>query len=268
MWSSVTLAAALAIAQPPAGGLKLTNGRFTLGELGPVRATNKLPSGDVLFLAYDIEGLPADAAGVVRYTMGLEVQTAGGKIVLPADPKALEDFLPLGGNKFPARAFLTLGLDQEAGQYAVKVTVTDPRTKASATLTQPFEVLKRGYGITTVYTSYDQRGAQYAPSTGVVGQTLYVQFSVADFQRDAKTKQPNVELEFQVVDAAGKPTLAQPRKRVVDDGVDETVGAIPDRFPLFLSRSGKFTLKIKATDKAAGGKVATYDLPVTVLPDQ
>lgn len=266
MWSSLALAAAVALAQPP-GGLKVTNGRFTVGELGPARGNSKIPPGEVLFLAFDVEGLPADAAGVVRYTLGLEVQTAAGRTVLPPDPKALEDFLPLGGGKFPGRAFLTLGLDHEAGQYLAKVTVTDTKSKASAGLAVPFEVTKRGYGITTVYTSYDLRGAQYAPTTGVVGQTLYAQFSVTDFQRDAKTKQPNVELEYQVLDAAGKPTLPQPRKRVVDDGVDDAAGAIPDRFPLFLSRPGKFTLQIKATDRAGGNRVATHDLPITVLPD-
>ena len=37
------------------------------------------------------------------------------------------------------------------------------------------------------------------------------------------------------------------------------------RFPLFMSRPGKFTAKITATDKVAN-KTATYELPVTVLP--
>jgi hypothetical protein len=37
------------------------------------------------------------------------------------------------------------------------------------------------------------------------------------------------------------------------------------RFPLFMSRTGKFTARITATDKVANKK-SVYDLPVTVLP--
>ena len=41
-----------------------------------------------------------------------------------------------------------------------------------------------------MYTSHDQRGELSAPTTGQVGQTVYIQFSIASFERDPKTKQP------------------------------------------------------------------------------
>src|SRR5262249_56179194 len=111
----------------------------------------------------------------------------------------------------------------------------------------------------------EEEGAMSGPTTGLVGQTIFVQFSVASFQRDSKTKQPNVEFEFNVHDEKGQPTLGQPGKHFQNAGVPEDKGAFAMRFPLFMSRPGKFTLTIKATDKVAN-KTATYDLPVTILP--
>jgi hypothetical protein len=116
-----------------------------------------------------------------------------------------------------------------------------------------------------VYPSHDEIGRINAPATGVVGQTIFIQFSVASFGRDPKSKQPNVEFEFQIVDDKGNPTLGQPRKHIQDSGVDEKEGAFAMRFPLFMSRPGKFTVKITATDKVANKK-ASYELPVTILP--
>jgi hypothetical protein len=47
--------------------------------------------------------------------------------------------------------------------------------------------------------------------------------------------------------------------------VDEKDGAFAMQFPLFMSRPGKFTAKVTATDKVAK-KSAAYELPVTILP--
>ena len=149
--------------------------------------------------------------------------------------------------------------------YTCKVTVTDPKTKAVNSLMSKFEVLKKDFGIVAVMVTYDVRGEISAPTTGTVGQLIHIWPSIASFQRDPKTKQPNVEFEFQVLDDKGAPTLAKPRTHVQDSGVDEKEGAFAMRFPVFMSRPGKFTVKITATDKVANKKV-TYDLPVTILP--
>jgi hypothetical protein len=115
-----------------------------------------------------------------------------------------------------------------------------------------------------VYTSYDEEGKRTAPTIGVVGQTIFIQFSVATFARDAKSKQPNVEFLFEVLDEKGTPTLGQPKKLIQDSGVEEKHGAFGMRFPLFLSRPGKFTVRLSAVDKVSGKK-SSYDIPVTVL---
>jgi hypothetical protein len=277
MFRTLSFAAALYLLLPPAqttgagakpaqgGELKLSNIRMTVGELGPPRGNAKLLPGDILFIGYDINGLAIEPDGVAKYKMAMEVADGAGKTIFKQDPRELNDFVPLRGNSIPARAFVTIGLDQDPGNYVCKVTVEDPKSKAKDTLTTKFEVTKRDYGIVAVYTTHDLKGEISAPTTGVVGQTIFIHFSVASFQRDPKTKQPNVEFEFQILDDKGQPTLGKPGSHTQNSGVDEKEGAFQMRFPLFMSRPGKFTARVTATDKVANKK-ASYDLPVTVLP--
>ncbi len=274
MLTTIALAMLAGVPAQPAE-IKLTNVRMTVGELGPPRAGNKLLPGDVLFIAYDIEGLTINPDGTTKYTMAMEVTDAVGKVILKQDPRALDDFVPLRGNKIPARAFINAGLDQPAGTYTCKITVTDPSTKASGSLTAKFEVTKKDFGIVIVYTSYDSRGEISAPTTGQVGQLVYVQFSIASFERDPKTKQPHVEIEFQLFDENNKAILVNaknepmPRKHIQDaksvPAVKEGDGVFALQFPVFMNRPGKFTVQITATDKTSK-KTANYKLPITITP--
>lgn len=277
MLTAIALAAALGGAPAQPGNLKLTNVRLTVGELGPPREGAKLLPGDVLFIAYDIDGLTIDGAGVAKYTMAMEVTDSAGKLIFKQDPRDLQDFVPLRGNKLPARAFITVGLDQPPGAYACKIAVTDPKTKATGNLEVKFEVLKKDFGVVAVFASYDSPGQISAPTTGQVGQTVFVQFSVASFERDPKTKQPNVEIQFQVYDDKNAPLLtdpagkAAPLKQIQDDKslqlVKDADGAFALHFPLFMNRPGKFTVEIKAEDRVSK-KSSSYRLPVAVNPAQ
>jgi len=269
MLATLALAAALTVTPAQAGELKLSNVRMTVGELGPPRKNDKLLPGDILFVGYDINGLPIEPNGVVKYKMSMEVVDSAGKSIFKQEPKELEDTIQLRGNSIPARAYVTIGIDQDAGNYTCKVSVEDPKSKAKDTLQVKFEVLKRDYGIVAVYATHDFPGQISAPTTGFVGQTLFFSLSIVGFQRDPKTKHPNVDLEFQILDEKGAPTLAKPILYTQDEKsvtkVDEKDPAFAMRFPLFLSRPGKFTARFTATDKVAK-KSATYELPVTILP--
>lgn len=276
MLTALAMAAALggAPAQPPAA-LKFSNVRTTVGELGPTREATKILPGDILFFAYDIEGLTIDALGLANYSMMMEVTNAAGTRVLPPPTEKLEprellnEFIPLRGNKVPARAFVNAGLDMPPGAYTAKLTVTDLKTKATGTFTVKFEVLKRDFGIVAVWASHDPKGELSAPTTGQVGQLIYLQFNIASFERDPKTKQPDVKLEFQIYDDKGATTLPTPREHIQDaksaDPVPDRVDAFAKQFPLFMSRPGKFVVEIKATDRVSK-KTFTYKLPVTVNP--
>lgn len=281
MLTALAMAAVLGGAPAQPGDLKLTNVRTTVGELGPTRPPGALLPGDVLFIAFDVEGLTIGADGGAQYSMLMEVTNSSGVRILP-DPKLepnpkpseLREFVPLRGNKMPARAFITVGLDQPAGTYDCKLTISDLKSKATATLNQKFEVAKKEFGIVAVHTSYDARGELSAPNTGQVGQTVYVQFSIASFERDPKTKQPDVKMEFQIYDDKGTPTLGaapkyEPLVHIQDaksaQQVKEGDGAFALQFPLFMNRPGKFTVEMKATDQVSK-KTFTYKLPVTVNP--
>ena len=272
MWPTLPLLAALTLApaqapkQPPAaGGLTLTNVRNTYGELGGTRPEGPFLPGDVLFVGFDIEGIALDPAGMAKYTMAMEVVDTAGKSIFKQDPAEKSDFVPLGGTRLPARAFVTVGLEQAPGQYTLKVTVTDQATKTSRVLERKFEVKPRDFGLVAVYTSVDPQGQFPAPTTGVVGQSVFVQFGVVGFARDAKTKQPNVVIEMVPVDEQGKPTLQQPNVYTQDAGIDQKELGFSVRFLLPMTRPGKFTVKLKATDKVSG-KTATFDLPIAVVP--
>jgi hypothetical protein len=275
MWTPLALAAALSLApahaptQPPrdpaAGGLSLTNVRNTFGELGGTRPEAAFLPGDVLFVAFDIDGIAIDPAGRTKYTMAMEVVDKDGKSIFKNDPAEKSDFAPLGGTKIPARAFVTVGLEQPPGQYTLKVTVTDLATKASKTLDRKFEVKPRDFGVVGVYTSADPQGQFPAPTTGVVSQSVWVQFGVVGFAREAKTKQPNVTVEMVTVDEQGKPTVPQPNVYTQDAGIDPKEQGFTLRFLLPMTRTGKFTVRLKATDRVSG-KTASFDLPVAVVP--
>lgn len=279
MLTALALAAVLGVAPAQPAELKLTDVRATIGELGPARDASKVLPGDVLFIAYDVEGLTIDAEGIARYSMMLEVTNAGGVRILPpageaAVPREHDDFVPLRGNKMPARAYITVGLDQPAGMYNCKVTVADRKSKASASLNYKFEVLKKEFGVVAVYASHDAEGKLSAPTSGQVGQTVFIQFTIASFERDPKTKQPDVELEFQIIDN-GRPLFVNekneptPRKHIQDaksaQQVAEAAGLFALQFPLFMSRAGKFTVEMKATDRVSK-KTSVYKLPITVTP--
>jgi hypothetical protein len=274
MLTALALAAALG-GTPAQPELKLTNVRMTVGELGPPREGSKILPGDVMFIAYDIEGLTIDDTGLAQYTMSMEVTDPTGRAILKQEPSDRKEFVPLRGNRLPGRAYVTVGLDEKPGVYGCSLTVIDPGTKLKASLSVKFEVLKKDFGIVAVYTSHDPKGELSAPTTGQVGDTLYIHFTVASFERDPKTKQPNVEIQFQFFDDKGKAIFVNaknelvPRKHIQDAmsalPVKDGDGAFTLQFPLFLNRPGKFVVEMKAIDKVSK-KEFTYKLPVTITP--
>ncbi|HXD87142.1 MAG TPA: hypothetical protein VN641_11650 [Urbifossiella sp.] len=264
MFIALAAAAALSLAPAQPAGVQLTNVRMTAGELGPTRKETKFLPGDLLYIAYEIDGITIDADGATKYEQSMEVTDAAGKLMFRQEPTPQELLVLLRGGKVPGRTFITIGIDQPAGTYTCKTTVTDSKTKSSNSLSMKFEVVKPEFGIVAVNPTFDQNGALSAPTTGVVGQNLFIHFQVATFQRDAKTKQPNVELLFDVLDDKGKPTLGKPVKFVQETGVAQDLKMFHLYFPLYLSRPGKFSVRISATDKVANKK-ASYELPVTVL---
>jgi hypothetical protein len=271
MLTSLALLAAMSMTPGQSAGMTLSNPRITYGELGSPRPDNKLLPGDIFFLSFDIEGIKVNESGRVKYGMAMEVTDKDGKNIFKQMPVERDDFLPLGGTKLPARAFVSVGVDQAPGTYTCKVTVTDMAEKdkaVSKTLEQKFEVLPRGFGIVQLYTAADMKGEIPAPLVGVAGQAMFVHFAVIEFQRDEKTKQPNLTIEMVVYDQSRQPTLAKPTAKQIPDEsdgkVDEKVVGIPMRFLVPMNREGGFLIELKATDNISKKSTKVY-LPLRVF---
>ena len=246
MLTPLLVAATLALTQAPAaaGGapaapaLSLTNVRTTYGELGGPRPLTPLLPGDVMFLGFDIEGITTDADGRVQYAMFMELVDDKGASKYKTDPVNKNDFVPLGGNRIPGRAYTTVGLDQPPGNYVLKVTVTDLANKAAKTVEQKFAVAAKDFGVVAVYTSVDERGQIPTPTTGMVGQPIFIQLGVVGFGRGAD-KKPNVEVEMIPLDEKGNPTTGKPSVLAINSGVDEKDAGLTIRYLLPLTRAGQ-----------------------------
>jgi hypothetical protein len=263
MIGTLTLAAALATPLGQAGPLNLTQVRTTYGELGAPRTETRYLPGDYVFVAFDIEGLTVDAEGKVAYSMTMEVIDKANKPVFKQDkPAESEQLLPLGGSRLPARAFVSLRPDQEAGTYVCRVSVTDKASKVTKTLEKPFEVVPKTFGIIGLYTTSDMKGERSSSPTGVVGQDLYVHFAVIGISR-GPDKKPNALAELRIYDDQKRPTLAKPMSAVVPRELPEDEPAI-FRFVIPFNREGSFTAEFKAIDNVSG-KNSTVSFPIRVI---
>jgi hypothetical protein len=264
MWTSLAFVAALGLA-PAQAGITLSNARVTYGELGATRPNVKFLPGDIYFVSFDIDGITVDEVGRVKYSMEMEVVNAKGQPIFKQAAQDREDFLPLGGSKLPARAFITIGPEQEAGMYTCKVKVADRANKSSQLLEQKFEVLPKAFGIVQVFTTADREAKIPAPALGMAGQTLFVHFSTVAFTRDPLKKQPSIDVEMTVFGADNKPTLAKPTSFTIDRDVGEMDIGTPLVFQLPMNRAGDFTIELKATDKLSK-QTSKVMLPIKVLP--
>ena len=157
-----------------------------------------------------------------------------------------------------------IGLDQPAGDYTVKVTVTDRATKQTQSFAREFQVLPADFGIVQLKTTGDLNGAVPAGQVGT-GQSILVNFAVVRFDRAKTSKQPNVQFEMVNLDEAGKATLAKPETGNIDRDVPADDKLLGGQFPISLNWPGKFVVELKAVDQVAG-KSATVSFPLIVHP--
>ena len=210
MTSALALAAALAgPVQTQTSPLTVGSVRQTYGELGPTRIDTKYLPRDFVFVSFDIEGLKATPEGKVTYSMSMEVLDKVGKAIFTAPPAKQEMLLPLGAVKLPAFVYITLGPDMKPAPYTAKVTIVDENGKTNKTFEQKFELLPPNFGLVALYVTKDDKGMLATGPVGVVGQTVFVNFGMVGFGRNASGK-PNAAVEFRVLDDKGRPLNAQP----------------------------------------------------------
>lgn len=266
MLATLALMSSLALAPGQAGELKLSNPRATYGVLGAIRKDSNILPGDVFFLTFDIENLKMDEEGKITYSMGMELINPKGETEYKRDPQERPAlYNVLGGVRIPAFAHAETSADTAAGEYTLKVTVLDRGVKPAktATLSQKFTVTKKGFGLVKLTTSYDKDGILSAPFGGMAGQSLFCNFWIVGFERDAK-KQPNITFEMKITDENDKPTLPKAMVGEINKGVSDDWQLIPMNFILPLNRPGKFTVHLKATDLVTK-KNTELKFPITVV---
>jgi hypothetical protein len=249
-------------AQQP-GAFALKNPRLVHGLLGQERKDNKFVLGDTFWLAYDIDGLQTKEDGTVLYSIGMELTGKDGKAIFKQAAKDLQAVNSLGGGRKPAFAYLDIGTDTPPGEYTVALTVTDRLAKKTDTLNYKFEVLPPRFGIVQAGLSLPE--LRPTPPIAVPGQELWVHFGVIGFELDQK-KQPSISITMDVIDqATGKGVLPKPITGDIKEVADEQFKKlIPWYHPLFINRTGKFKVQVKATDNN-GKKSANLELDFEVL---
>lgn len=262
MWTTIALAVTLGVMPGEAGEFRLSNIRPTNGMLGSERPDSRLLPGDIFFVTFDIEGLKVDKSGTMYYSMAMEVRDSKEKNVYKSEPQDLDAPVPLGGHSLPGFAHVDLGRDMPPGDYTLKVTVTDRANRGAKFFEKKFEVLRPTFGLIKLNISYDRDGQVPAPHIGVAGQSFWVNFNAVNFERGGDAKNPDIKFEMFVLDERGKPTLNSPIGGSIVE-LPREFSFAPTQFWLPLNRSGKFTVKLKATDNI-GKKTAEFSFPITV----
>lgn len=244
MWAALALTTVLNVA--PAQ-IELKNVRTTYGVLGQERKEDKLLPGDILVVAFDIDGLKVKEDGRVLYAMGMELIKKGkAKPEFKRDPQDLEAVNSLGGSTLPAFALSVIGVDTAPGEYTLKVTIRDRQVKDSdKVLEKNFEVLPTSFGFVRVH--FTNSTGDPVPNIAFPGQRVYLHHTLVGFEL-GKDKLPYVSFEMQVFDENGKPTIAKPFKGDIKTDVSKTPGQmtfVPAT--LELNRAGRFKVVLKAT---------------------
>lgn len=272
MWAALIVSAAMA-APADAGPLQIKNDHFTYGVYGSTRKDAEVIPDDVLYLAYDIDGLQITDDGKVVYTTAMELLNKDGKSEFKENPIERQAVNALGGGSLPGMSRVSIGADTAPGEYTVRITVTDRAVKDAkpAVVERKFTVAQPRFGIILPQLGYDKPATAPppAPPVAVPGQTFLFFFGVVGFEAKAgKTPQDqlttDLTVELSVLDEAGKPTLAKPFSGNIKAVPPESKDFWPGQFPLSVNRSGKFTIVLTATDKQ-GNKTAKLELPLTVV---
>ncbi len=264
MWTPITAILILGFGAPQEGKLAVANERLTYGHLGPTRPKAVYLPGDVIHLDFEVRNLRFDGDGRAKYATTLEVADAQGKILFRREPRDTIAINHFGGDRLPCAAHLRIPLETAAGAYTLSVTVRDRGTDATVKVERKVEVAPAGFGLIQVGTSADAEGNIPWSPVGVVGDAIYFNFAVVGFGREAKTKQPDVQVALRILDKQGKPVNTTKLTGAVNRNVAESFRVVPMQFGLTLNRPGRYTLELTAVNRVSG-KQASLTFPLQII---
>lgn len=257
MRSLLLAIAALALGANSASALELKNIRncYNPPFWGATRPNLKILGGDLIFLTYDIEGLTPNEAGKLQFTSTLELIDSAGKQLFKKDSPS--EIIPqLGSTRVPGELNVEIPPSQAPGKYTIKMTITDKNGKDSKSFSYPFEVLAPQFGVVGVT----------APAIGLVGTYHTTQFALIHMKLDEK-KQPKVDILMRVLDETGKQLSkmdsAFPRDLPPDADLSKA-NFLPWTYPIYLNRTGRYTIEITAKDSGSTTPVV-ISYPIVVI---
>jgi hypothetical protein len=273
MWATLALMSALSVTPAQAGKLELKNVRVTYGILGQERKDTTYLPGDMVVLAFDVEGLQVDAQGQIKYSMGVELTNKKKESLFKKNPAPMTVINSLGGSRLPSFALTEIGADTEPGEYTMTVEINDLAAKTSTKLERKFEVVKPQLGIVRpgfVYVGTNEKDAgaapQLAPPIAVPGQSMVVNFAVVGFDLKGDKQNPDLSVSMEIQDDSGKAVLEKPAggKATEIDDLSRKLKVIPFWMPIQVNRSGNFKVVLTAKDNHSG-KTVKLPLDLKVL---
>jgi hypothetical protein len=253
---------------PPgqAPALEVSEPRATYGHLGATRPkSGGILPGDVAHFTFGIKNLKLDDQGVAKYSVAIEVRDAKGKLFYEQKPFNTVAQNVFGGDTIPNSASVSVPLTQPPSDLTWKLTVKDRNTDKSVELKGSGKILPADFGLVRVGTFADAESRVPVAPVGVVGGTIYLNFSAVGFGRNAKDKKPDLNVDLKVVDAKGKPTLPKSLNTKIHDDIPADATLIPLQYGLTLNRPGRYIVEISARC-AASNKMASVSVPVQILP--
>src|SRR5262249_1508599 len=160
-----------------AGPLQIANAHATFGYLGPTRSPGPRYPGETVFFSFDILNLRLDEHGQATYVTTVEVFDANSSLVSRLGPTRGIARNFLGGNSLPCSAKLDIPLDTPPGDYRLRVTIKDCRSKTSVSLERAAKVNSLDFALVNVGAFADHSATVPSPAIGVTGETIYLKFA-------------------------------------------------------------------------------------------
>jgi hypothetical protein len=257
------MAAVLLGASAVQARLEIGSIQAVYGALGPERKSLDVHPNDEIVFRFTVSGARVDADGRVDATIAMKLVDANGDILLVQD-NPLKVALTLGGDSFPAHARIGLGERVAPGEYTLTVTILDKLSLEKASFQRKINCVPTEFALVAPEFFYDPEGKVPAPAGGSVGQVLH--FRARAIGLDRSQNKIESALAVEILDAAGKDTLAKPvtaETKNDDAEVVRKINSITYRAHFLLNRPGEFTLRVSVTDRIAG-KTATFEAPLKV----
>src|ERR1700675_3661260 len=120
MWATLAVSAVLAAAPADAGPLQIKNDHFTYGIYGSERKNAEVIPGDILILAFEVEGLSVKDDGTVTYSTAMQLLNDKGKSEFDEKPTVRDVVNALGGAHLPCWSIITVPAETAAGEYTMR----------------------------------------------------------------------------------------------------------------------------------------------------